>query len=107
MPPSIYGQQPGQNQLQEAYEYQNQVDQQTAANAAALAHRQEHRGVSQLQSAASATAGGPGRPAMIQTPGAAQAMTGMGLQGAQADASKRGPVEFNHAISYVNKIKVS
>jgi paired amphipathic helix protein Sin3a len=27
------------------------------------------------------------------------------LQGAQADL-KRGPVEFNHAISYVNKIKV-
>ena len=27
------------------------------------------------------------------------------LQGSQADL-KRGPVEFNHAISYVNKIKV-
>ena len=29
------------------------------------------------------------------------------LQGSQADLNKRGPVEFNHAISYVNKIKVS
>lgn len=29
------------------------------------------------------------------------------LQGGQADLNKRGPVEFNHAISYVNKIKVS
>ena len=29
-----------------------------------------------------------------------------GLPGQQGDM-KRGPVEFNHAISYVNKIKVS
>jgi hypothetical protein len=29
-----------------------------------------------------------------------------GLPGQQGDL-KRGPVEFNHAISYVNKIKVS
>lgn len=29
------------------------------------------------------------------------------LQGSQTDLNKRGPVEFNHAISYVNKIKVS
>jgi paired amphipathic helix protein Sin3a len=28
------------------------------------------------------------------------------LQGGHADLNKRGPVEFNHAISYVNKIKV-
>jgi paired amphipathic helix protein Sin3a len=30
-----------------------------------------------------------------------------GVQAGGAGAEKRGPVEFNHAISYVNKIKVS
>ena len=43
-----------------------------------------------------------------QTPGPAPvaAFGGIGMQGGQTDTSKRGPVEFNHAISYVNKIKV-
>jgi paired amphipathic helix protein Sin3a len=81
-----------------------------AASAAALAaHQQEQRGVSQLQNAVSAAAGRsilspsgepvglPGQPVN----GAAQA-GGMGGLGGE----KRGPVEFNHAISYVNKIKV-
>ena len=42
-----------------------------------------------------------------------QTVSGMGgagagmQQGLQAGLEKRGPVEFNHAISYVNKIKVS
>lgn len=38
-------------------------------------------------------AGGPGGPG--------------GGGGGQANMERRGPVEFNHAISYVNKIKVS
>ncbi|MBE7181088.1 MAG: hypothetical protein INR71_07755 [Terriglobus roseus] len=54
---------------------------------ASLMHQQEQRGVSQLQNAAS-VAGIPGG-AMPQA---------IGIE-------KRGPVEFNHAISYVNKIK--
>ncbi|KAJ9271967.1 hypothetical protein DTO212C5_2048 [Paecilomyces variotii] len=116
MGPGIYGQQ-GQNQPQDAhYEYQSQQEQQ--ASAAALAHQQQERGVSQLQSAVSAAAGGAGRPSMMQaSPGAAQgpgitqpmsSLAGIGsgmLQGSQTDLNKRGPVEFNHAISYVNKIK--
>lgn len=49
-------------------------------NAALLAHQQEQRGVAGLTNAVSAAT-------------------------AQQDLTKRGPVEFNHAISYVNKIK--
>lgn len=81
-----------------------------AASAASLAHQQEQRGVSQLQNAVSAAAG---RSIMspsvdMSTPSAGQALNGV-AQGAQGGvgAEKRGPVEFNHAISYVNKIKVS
>ncbi|TPX09314.1 uncharacterized protein E0L32_009506 [Thyridium curvatum] len=56
--------------------------------------------------------GGPGphpnpvpRNAHTPTPSAAQgALNGNAAQQANMDA-KRGPVEFNHAISYVNKIK--
>lgn len=80
-----------------------------AGSAAALAHQQEQRGVSQLQNAVSAATGrsvlSPSGEAPAPLPvqalnGAAQMpMGGVG-------AEKRGPVEFNHAISYVNKIKV-
>ena len=84
-----------------------------AANAA-LVHQQEQRGVSQLQSAVSAaTNGNTSRPSVMQiSPGAGQppslAQHGhlVGIPVQQGDM-KRGPVEFNHAISYVNKIKVS
>lgn len=82
-----------------------------------MAHQQDQRGVSQLQGAASA-ASGMGRPSMMVSPASGQhnlnqpmnSLAGVGsgmLQGSQADLNKRGPVEFNHAISYVNKIKVS
>lgn len=112
----MYGQQAGQSQPQDHhYDYQNQQEQHAPSNAAGLAHQQEQRGVSQLQNAASAASG---RPSMLQaSSGAAPApgqpmsnLAGVGsgvLQGSQPDVSKRGPVEFNHAISYVNKIKVS
>lgn len=115
---SPYNQQGNQGQHQEgSYEYQGQHEQPTPSTAAALLHQQEQRGVSQLQSAVSAATGGAGRnmmqlPGTSQTPGpnqSASSLAGMGagvLQTAQNEATRRGPVEFNHAISYVNKIKV-
>ncbi|OSS54046.1 hypothetical protein B5807_00884 [Epicoccum nigrum] len=80
-----------------------------AASAAALAHQQEQQGVSQLQNAVSAATGrsmlalsgdvSAGLP--VQTLNGAAQVAQMGGSGGE----KRGPVEFNHAISYVNKIK--
>ena len=120
MGPGMYGQQSGQSQSQDHYEYQGHQEQQAAPNAVALAHQQDQRGVSQLQGAASAASGGLGRASLLQAspvPGQGpnlnqpmNSLAGVGsgvLQGSQVDLSKRGPVEFNHAISYVNKIKVS
>lgn len=112
----LYGQQ-GQNQHQEQhYEYENQQAQQASAASAAALHQQEQRGVAQLQNAAAVTAAA-GRGSLLQSstgtatgPGPMNNLAGIGsnvLQGTQADLNKRGPVEFNHAISYVNKIKVS
>ena len=87
-------------------------------NAGSLLQQQEHRGVSQLQSALSAASNATmGRQGMM-SPSAGnsagisgQQTNGSGLiqpQGSQgAGIEKRGPVEFNHAINYVNKIKVS
>ncbi|KAF1840440.1 uncharacterized protein K460DRAFT_208398 [Cucurbitaria berberidis CBS 394.84] len=80
-----------------------------AGSAAALAHQQEQRGVSQLQIAVSAATGrsilSPGGD--ISTPLPGQVLNGAGQipQMGGVGAEKRGPVEFNHAISYVNKIK--
>lgn len=72
---------------------------------------QQQRGVNSLQNAVSAAAGGPGLRAGISprsTPMPHQQEANMLVEGppGQAGAEKRGPVEFNHAISYVNKIKV-
>lgn len=66
--------------------------------AAAAAHQQQQRGVSQLTNAV-ATLGHPPRNTQTPTPG-------QGMNNGQPGLEKRGPVEFNHAISYVNKIKV-
>ena len=82
-----------------------------------LAHQQEQRSVSHLVSAASTT-GNQGRTGPIQvSPNASQTIpfghSSAALNGASAAQAgqlgmeKRGPVEFNHAIGYVNKIKVS
>lgn len=71
-----------------------------AQQAAAAAHQQQQRGVSQLTNAV-ATLGHPPRNAQTPTPGGQ-----VGMNGGQQGLEKRGPVEFNHAISYVNKIKV-
>jgi paired amphipathic helix protein Sin3a len=79
-------------------------------NAAALAHQQEQRGVSQLQNAVSAATGRSIlSPSMENVaPALGQVLNGVapGAQLGGVAAEKRGPVEFNHAISYVNKIKV-
>jgi paired amphipathic helix protein Sin3a len=106
---SNYSQQPGPAG-DAAYESRHE---QEAANAA-LVHQQEQRGVSQLQNAVSAaTNGTAGRGQMLQiSPSAGQPAQlvqqgGQGLLPGQPGDMKRGPVEFNHAISYVNKIKVS
>jgi paired amphipathic helix protein Sin3a len=80
-----------------------------AASAAALAHQQEQQGVSQLQNAVSAAtgrsmlalSGDTSTPLPVQALNGAAQVAQMGGVGAE----KRGPVEFNHAISYVNKIK--
>lgn len=80
---------------------QSAYDAQQAA--AAAAHQQQQRGVSQLTNAV-ATLGHPPRNAQTPTPGAQGGLNGGQNQG---NPEKRGPVEFNHAISYVNKIKAS
>jgi len=49
---------------------------------------------------------GAGPNASLTQPMNSLAGVGGMLQGGHADLNKRGPVEFNHAISYVNKIKV-
>jgi paired amphipathic helix protein Sin3a len=70
-------------------------------------HAQEQRGVNSLQNAVSAATGAGALRAGISprsTP-----MPGQGADSAvdgQGGSDKRAPVEFNHAISYVNKIKV-
>lgn len=72
-------------------------------------HQQEQRGVNSLQNAVSAAAGGAGLRAGLSpraTPMPGQEAAAQD-PAAQAGLEKRGPVEFNHAISYVNKIKVS
>ncbi|KAK3675804.1 Transcriptional regulatory protein sin3 [Recurvomyces mirabilis] len=68
-------------------------------------HAQEQRGVNSLQSAVSAAAGVAGMRAGI-SPRATPLPGQQDAQGqGEAGMEKRGPVEFNHAISYVNKIK--
>jgi hypothetical protein len=46
------------------------------------------------------------RTALTPTPAGGPPNTNSGAASQQAILEKRGPVEFNHAISYVNKIKV-
>ena len=84
-------------------------------------HQQEQRGVSQLQHAVTAvTSGGPVNQTLAHRSPSGGVMQGTShvsvplnptgtsvLITNQGALEKRGPVEFNHAISYVNKIKVS
>jgi paired amphipathic helix protein Sin3a len=71
--------------------------------------QQEQRGVSSLQSAVSAASNGVNRTVMAGSPTPAQqgAYAQQGGAFGGADLKRGGPVEFNHAISYVNKIKVN
>ncbi|KAF2498321.1 hypothetical protein BU16DRAFT_558387 [Lophium mytilinum] len=94
----------------EAIAQRNHQD--AASTAAAMAHQQEQRGVSQLQSAVSAAA--TGRSLLSPSGESAIPLPIQGINGASQVAQsvsvgpggeKRVPVEFNHAISYVNKIK--
>lgn len=70
-------------------------------------HQQQERGLGSLQNAVSAATGANLRAGVSPrgTPMPGQQDPNAGDQ--QAGLEKRGPVEFNHAISYVNKIKVS
>ncbi|KAI1855557.1 hypothetical protein JX266_000422 [Neoarthrinium moseri] len=63
---------------------------------------QQQRGTSQVPNSTTPNAAGT-RNALTPTPGAQGAANGANVQ--NAGMEKRGPVEFNHAISYVNKIK--
>lgn len=77
-------------------------------DAAIMQHQQEGRAVAQLQSAASVADQGPVPPPGVSPSMHAGVPMANGLsmvQQGQLDP-RRGPVEFNHAISYVNKIKV-
>jgi hypothetical protein len=77
--------------------------------------QQEQRNVSQLQNAVSAASGVPNRQALVSSP-APVAQYGTGayaeippgpvVMDIKRHSNIGGPVEFNHAISYVNKIKV-
>lgn len=93
-------------------------DQLTNAEAAIA----EQRGVSHLSNAVTAAAsnGSQNRPQMARASPSAEQVSGLGqmaagingdigslASGNQLGLEKRGPVEFNHAIGYVNKIKVS
>lgn len=73
------------------------------------AMQQEQRNVSHLQNAATAAANSQNRPTQGSSPTPPQSNifgAGSGLFGSGSDVKRGGPVEFNHAISYVNKIKV-
>jgi len=95
---SLFAYQPGANQARlSPFEA---AGREAAQNGHVLS-QQEQRGVAQLQSAASITANDP---ANRQTPKLENNSPNANGSGASAD--KRPPVEFNHAISYVNKIKV-
>ena len=75
-------------------------------------NQQEQRGVSQLTSAVTAVTNGVTRSALAVSPGPGQPgtyaqQTGVfGGSSTLGELKRGGPVEFNHAISYVNKIKV-
>lgn len=114
--PLLVGQDHPGNDVGPPYERE---DQSGASHAALLAHQQDQQGVSHLSNAVSAVAtnGAQGRHALAQVSPSGGQVTQLGqaaagLSNASMGAGtplleKRGPVEFNHAIGYVNKIKVS
>ncbi|KAI1455887.1 paired amphipathic helix protein Sin3b [Annulohypoxylon moriforme] len=64
---------------------------------------QQHRSTPQVQNNSTTPNAPTTRNALTPTPSNSQGGPSNGNQ--QANMEKRGPVEFNHAISYVNKIK--
>ncbi|KAH9894608.1 hypothetical protein F4778DRAFT_747639 [Xylariomycetidae sp. FL2044] len=64
--------------------------------------QQQQRGTSQIQNATTTPNAPTTRNALTPTPVPGG---GSNVSSQQASMEKRGPVEFNHAISYVNKIK--
>ena len=101
--------------------YASREDDLARQEVANIAHQQQEQGVSQLQNAVNvATNGGIQQRAMMMqaqnmSPEQVMHQVGQGMPahnngsmvtGAQMGAEKRAPVEFNHAITYVNKIKV-
>jgi len=113
--PQYNGQRVGTLDSPAAYDREEQIA------AAEAAHRQEQRGVSSLSHVASAIAtnGATNHLPMAEVSPNGGQVTGLGQGGLAINSSgsilgsgnqmgleKRGPVEFNHAIGYVNKIKV-
>ncbi|ORY05687.1 hypothetical protein BCR34DRAFT_571812 [Clohesyomyces aquaticus] len=105
----LFGTQQHQGHAPVSPELLNRPHPDSAATAAVLAHQQEQRGVSQLQNAVSAATGrsilSPSADNATPAPGQAINGASQAVQAGSLGAEKRGPVEFNHAISYVNKIK--
>ncbi|KAI0473978.1 hypothetical protein GGR56DRAFT_676421 [Xylariaceae sp. FL0804] len=66
--------------------------------------QQQQRAASHTQNNATTPSAPAGRSALTPTPGMPQGGSSGGSN-QQSSMEKRGPVEFNHAISYVNKIK--
>lgn len=93
--------------------YKNASGERPLEEAASALSQQDQRGVSTLQSAVTAVTNGSARPSLAVSPGPGQTGSynqqsgSFGGNASLADVKQRGgPVEFNHAISYVNKIKV-
>ena len=99
------GQQQQMSPNSRPYDQQGPQPQPVDPETANRMHQQEQQGVSQLTTAVSAATNGINRPAQASPGPPAGMQQGGGLFG--MGAQQRGPVEFNHAISYVNKIKVS
>ena len=98
------------------YQYGSRENENAVHDSATMA---QERGVSQLQNAVNAASNGiQSRQQVMQVSPSGGVATTLGqvaglnnasagiLPGNQLGIEKRGPVEFNHAISYVNKIKV-
>lgn len=104
-----WGQTLGQQMSPSGRPYEQQVPQPQPVDpeTANRMHQQEQQGVSQLTNAISVATNGINRPAQASPGPQGMMQQGGGLFAMGAGAQPRGPVEFNHAISYVNKIKVS
>ena len=76
-----------------------------AQNAASFENQNAQRNAGQMP--VNAGPGGPQNARNAHTPTPTSGPAGVNGNAASQALERRGPVEFNHAISYVNKIKVS